>query len=261
MLLPTATLLLIAAATLPASVGVPVGAPDAEAAATTVVRDSDDVAIDADLRTADASDDAAPRQRGRRGEPRGDLWRRPLAPEQIEQVIGVAGEVVPEWGERLRALQNSDPEALDRALASSGRRLMSLAALRQRSPELYALKVAELRNQMELRRLGGVLRQALAEGRSDDAAATRAEIRRLAERQVDFGLRTRAEELAAMDAALLRMRLELAEEAKRRQQSIDDLVEAIESGRGAERVDGVSGPVAIGAGVDAPRAPRSAADR
>lgn len=186
---------------------------------------------------------APPRLRGRRpeGERRGEFGRRPLAPEQIDALIEVASEVVPEWGERLRNLRRENPESLDRAIAANGRRLVALSMLRQRNPELYRMKVEELRNQMELRRLGVSLRDALTEGRAEEAEAIRRSVRALAERQVDFGLRIRAEELAAMDAALRKMREELEQEAVRRQQSIADLVAAVEAGEELPEIDEVAG--------------------
>lgn len=174
-----------------------------------------------------------PRPRLRRGEPDRSAEgaaRRPLSPERIEEVIAAASEVVPEWGDRLRALRDESPEALDRAIAANGRRLVALSMLRQRSPELYRMKVEELRNHVELRRLGAALRASSAEGRAEVAAELRARVRSLAERQVDFGLRIRAEELAAMDAALRKMRQDLEQDAVRREQSISELLEAVEAG-------------------------------
>lgn len=189
--------------------------------------------------------------------------RRPLSPERIEEVIAAASEVVPEWGDRLRALRDESPEALDRAIAANGRRLVALSMLRQRSPELYRMKVEELRNHVELRRLGAALRAASAEGRPEVAAELRARVRTLAERQVDFGLRIRAEELAAMDAALRKMRQELEQDAVRREQSISELLEAVEAGEELPEPDEIpaerpprSGERMPPRGAPPPRAPR-----
>jgi hypothetical protein len=103
--------------------------------------------------------------------------------------------------------------------------------LRERNPDLYKMKVEELRNQMELRRLSGLMRE-LAEAGDDAAiASTREEIRVLAAKHVDLGLRTRAMELAAMDEAIRRMRTELEAESLARDSAIDELVAAVEAGR------------------------------
>lgn len=171
------------------------------------------------------------------GSERGEGPRRRLSPEQIEQVIEVAREVFPDWASRLEELRSADPEAIDRALANNARRLFALAMLRDRNPELYAMKVEELRNQMELRRLSEKLREAAAAGKADEAAGIRKQIRILATRHVDLGLRTRAMELSAMDEAIRRMRIELEEESLARDAAIDTLVEAVEAGRPLEPID------------------------
>jgi len=177
-----------------------------------------------------------PWTRGGRGDRDGagagaDLPRR-LSPEQVEMVIEVAKEVFPDWGARLEQMRASDPEALERAIASNARRLFSLAMLRRRNPELYELKASELRNQMELRRLSEALAALRGSGADEEAiGALRTQIRVLATTQVDLELRTRALELAAMDEALRRMKDELEVDTNARAESIDSLVEAVESGR------------------------------
>jgi|GEM_PF-978021 hypothetical protein len=164
---------------------------------------------------------------------RGAGPRRRLSPEQIDAIVEVAGEVFPDGGARLRELRERDPEALERVLGRQARRLFTLAMLRQRNPELYALKLEELRNQMELRTLAARHEELQAQG--DSAAAQRDEIqdriRSIAERQVDLGLRVRGLELAAMDEAIRRMRAELATDAENREAAVAEMVELVLSGR------------------------------
>jgi len=175
-----------------------------------------------------------------RGEFRGDGrpggQRRPLSPEQIDAIVAVAVEVFPDGGARLRELRERDPEALERVLGRQARRLFALAMLRDRNPELYALKLEELRNQMELRTLAARHAALGAEQVEDTEAASErgrieARIREIAEQQVDLGLRVRGLELAAMDEAIRRMRTELAEDAGNRDVAIDEMVEVVLSGR------------------------------
>jgi len=158
--------------------------------------------------------------------------RRRLSPEQIDAIVEVASEVFPDGGNRLRELRERDPATLERVLGRQARRFFGLAMLRQRNPELYALKLAELRNQMELRTLAAQ-HDELAEGDASSESA-RAEIetriRAIAERQVDLGLRVRGLELAAMDEAIRRMRTELAEDAEHRDAAISEMVERVLAG-------------------------------
>ncbi|MFM1889838.1 MAG: hypothetical protein RLZZ565_595 [Planctomycetota bacterium] len=165
------------------------------------------------------------------GPDRGPDGPRRLSPEQVERVIETAREVFPEWASRIEELREQDPEGLDRAIAGNARRLFALAMLRDRNPDLYKMKVEELRNQMELRRLSGLMRELAESGDQVALASTREEIRVLAAKHVDLGLRTRATELAAMDEAIRRMRAELEADSLARDAAIDELVAAVEAGR------------------------------
>ena len=171
-----------------------------------------------------------PRGDGAAPERSDDPMRR-LSPEQIELVLETAREIFPEWAERLESLREQDPEGLDRAIAGNARRLFALAMLRDRNPDLFKMKVEELRNQMELRRLSEKMRELAEIG--DEAAidSMREEIRVLAAKHIDLGLRTRAMELAAMDEAIRRMRTELEADSLARDTAIDELVAAVEAGR------------------------------
>lgn len=165
------------------------------------------------------------------GPERGDDRMRRLSPEQIELVVETAREIFPEWAERLESLREQDPEGLDRAIAGNARRLFALAMLRDRNPDLFKMKVEELRNQMELRRLSARMQELAEIGDQAAIDSTREEIRVLAEKHVDLGLRTRAMELAAMDEAIRRMRTELEADSLARDTAIDELVAAVEAGR------------------------------
>lgn len=171
-----------------------------------------------------------PRVEGDAPDREGDRPRR-MSPEQIERVLATAREIFPEWADRLEQLREQDPEALERAVAGNARRLFALATLRERSPDLYKMKVEELRSQMELRRLADHMQELADAGDAAALESTREEIRVLATKHVDLGLRTRAMELAAMDEAIRRMRTELEADSLARDAAIDELVAAVEAGR------------------------------
>lgn len=206
--------------------------------------------------------DAAPRRfagEDERREGRATVQRRRLSPEQIDAIVDVASEVFPDGGSRLREMRERDPAALEGVLGRQARRLFALAMLRQRNPELYTLKVEELRNQMELRTLAAQ-REELSEEDESGAASRRrieARIRAIAERQVDLGLRVRGLELAAMDEAINRMRAELAEDARERDAAIAEMVDLVLSGRQLPTSDirPDSGPRGVWGGRERPGRP------
>lgn len=206
---------------------------------------------------------------------RGPAQRRRLSSEQIEMVLDVAKEVFPDGAERLRVLRERDPAAFERTLGRQGRRLFALSMLRERNPDLYELKVEELRNQMQLRDLGA--RFAALGAETEANAAERLEIestiRAIAKRQVDLGLRVRGLELAAMDEAIRRMRVELAADVEQRDTAVSAMVESVLSGRELPPPDLRSDPAPRGGwsgrggrmerpdGEPGERRPRGEADR
>ncbi|HMN94910.1 MAG TPA: hypothetical protein PKC43_00770 [Phycisphaerales bacterium] len=164
----------------------------------------------------------------------------PLSAEQVDGLIEVAEAIAPEWAEWLRNHRESDPEALRRAIGTHGRRLVALAVLREQSPDLYALKIDELRIQREVGDVGRRYRIAAAAG--DEAAASRLleELRQKVTQQVDKELRARAAELVALDLQLKALQKQLEEEHRQLTQDtgnraarIDDLVRSIATLRGA----------------------------
>jgi hypothetical protein len=68
-----------------------------------------------------------------------------LTPELIERVLEVANEIDPVLASRLRASRQRDPASFQRALLTSGRRLVAMAELKQADPKLYETKLAELK--------------------------------------------------------------------------------------------------------------------
>ena len=90
---------------------------------------------------------AAPDRTAPEGRPRGDAASRgrrmseALTVEELAEVIAVAQEISPEWGEGLRTRLAEDPDGLRQAIASAGPRLVGLAMLKRSHPELYALRI------------------------------------------------------------------------------------------------------------------------
>lgn len=155
--------------------------------------------------------------------------------DAIGTIIEVASDVSPEWGAQLRARQSEDPEGLRRSIASNGRRLIALAVLRDQEPDLYRLKVSELRIQAATDAAVAAFRGAVTSGDEREAAVLLEDVRRHARMQIDHDLRTRAEELAALDLQVRRLKDRLAEDSLNRDSRIAELLEALIEGDAASR--------------------------
>lgn len=170
-------------------------------------------------------------ERPRRGE--GGRWRAdgPMPQEMMDRVIAVARDVSPDLARQLEERRSQAPEAMTQAMRQNARRLMALAVVKERNPALYAVRVEDLRLQLELRDLGEAFRAATAAGDTDRAAALAAQIAAKARAQVDVDLKARAQELLALDEQMKSMREELLEEEKRTEQRVAERIAAVKEGR------------------------------
>lgn len=85
-----------------------------------------------------------------RGFGRGD---RDFTPEQVERVMQVVRDLDPDRAVRLEELRTSEPERFTMGLARAGRHLLGLSLLKDRDPDLYELKIAELRLSQQINRI------------------------------------------------------------------------------------------------------------
>ena len=139
----------------------------------------------------------------------------------------MVGELNPEWRNTLTTLKSEEPEAFQQAIMRHGRRFWQLVELREQNPSLYALRLEEIRTQERLRRLARAYRESVDVGPSAESDRMLEELKQLALVQIDLQLRVRGEELAAMDEALKRLRLELLEELDDRNARAEALLERL----------------------------------
>lgn len=171
---------------------------------------------------------APPARRPDPGRPRPDG---PMSPEMAERIIAVARDVSPDLAKELAARQQSAPDEMSQSMRQNARRLMAMAVLKERNPDLYAIRVEDLRLQLELRSLGDRWRAARDAKDDASAAAVLAQIEAKCRAQADLDLKARAQELVALDAQLKSMREELVREQARSAERVAERVEATKSGQ------------------------------
>ena len=154
-----------------------------------------------------------------------DLTRRELTDEELARAIRIASRVSEEWGKTLATRAEQDPIQLKAAMRSTGRRILALMSLEERSPSLFEAKIAELRAQGETARAGEALRR--AEDRMREAGeeapqtaeaeaeltALRAALDATVAKQVAATLVVRREEIRAVEARLARAKEEVERDA------------------------------------------------
>ncbi|MCC6580819.1 MAG: hypothetical protein IT440_10290 [Phycisphaeraceae bacterium] len=145
------------------------------------------------------------------GPRRGPMGNEPLSPDEREQALRLLEDVNPELGDKIKLWRDINPERVDQVLAGIQPRLRPLMALQQSDPQLYDLKVQDLRLETQTRRLASSVRHASAE----NAPALRQQLKTVVTQHFDLRQQIRQREL---------------ENLRRR---IDDLQKQIETRRDA----------------------------
>jgi hypothetical protein len=160
---------------------------------------------------------------GTGGGPGAEVWE--------ERLLAVVRDVAPEWAARVQERLAADPEGTRRQLAQNGRRFMGLVALRDRNPELYRLKVQEIRLQNEARVAAVAYHDALEGGDTKAIAAAEERLHAVARKAVDANLKARGEELKALAEAVERFKEELLRDAQRIDEQTAELVKQLSERR------------------------------
>jgi len=133
----------------------------------------------------------------------------PLTAELIDACLAVAQDIDTQLAAQLRQLRKDDPEQFERRLRHS-RRLIALAELWQRDPDLYDLKKLELNVDAEVIRLARETRKARREGRTADAEALEKQLQAQVILQLGFSIRAREDYLCRLQELVQQLESELA---------------------------------------------------
>jgi len=151
--------------------------------------------------------------------------------EMIDRVIAVARDVSPELATQLAEQCTKSPDEMSQAMRQSARRLVALAVLKERNPDLYAIRVEDVRLQLELRTLGDAYRAAEAAGDATKVAALGVQIAAKVRVQVDIDLKARAQELVALDEQMKAMRDDLVKEQRSTDVRVAERTDAVKNGQ------------------------------
>lgn len=186
-----------------------------------------------------------------------DLARRELTDEELARAIRIATRVSEEWGKTLAARAEQDPIQLKVAMRSTGRRILALMSLEERSPELFEAKIVELRAQGETARAGDALRRAQERASGADAddnsrapsdgkldvelTELRAALDAAVARQVVATIAVRREEIRAIESRLARAKDDIERDAAEPSRLVEEIrARALAPRDGRGGVDGGS---------------------
>lgn len=160
----------------------------------------------------------------------GDGPRRELSEEEIDRVIATAREVNAQWADELMKLRQSDPKALRERLGREARKLMGLSMMKEREPDLYRVRVEDIRVQNKIRELGEAWNAVHKSGDIVAQETLMKDIELNAHKQVELDLQARGFEFVALDKSLKDARKKLQEDIRDRDKSIAEIIQAIRKG-------------------------------
>jgi len=156
-----------------------------------------------------------------------------LTPEMVEQCLGVAQDIDAGMANKLKSLRRQNPEQFDERLRHSAK-LVALAALKQRDPNLYQLTLTELRVDQQVAALAEELRNALASGGAEKSVSLRQQLLNLVRLQTAFAFRAKQEYVCRLEEFVDRLEKDLDREARSLDAAVEKRMAALEAPRPPE---------------------------
>jgi hypothetical protein len=150
----------------------------------------------------------------------------PLTPELTEQVIEVATEIDRELADQLCELRARDPEGFERAVRTTGTRLIVMAQLRQRDPELYQFKLNELRYDAQVKKKARLVYESRATG-SGDMDSLRRDLEDLVRIQVALSIKSKVEYLQRLRDHVQSLEASIEADARSFNETVDSRIERL----------------------------------
>lgn len=122
-----------------------------------------------------------------------------------EEVLVVAEDLDPRLSERLRSLQDSDPEGFAERIAASTQ-LRALVDMRREDRRAYDLKILEFKTDAKVRTLAATVRQAREDGDDAAFASGREELRMQLRIQAGMRLANRLLQIERMEDMVEKLR-------------------------------------------------------
>jgi len=123
---------------------------------------------------------------------------------------------------------------------------MGLSMMKEREPNLYRVRVEDIRVQNQIRELGEAWNVAQKSGNVSSQETLMKDIELNAHKQVELDLQARGFEFVALDKSLKDARKKLQDDIRDRDKSIAEIIEAIRKGeepKFGRRQSGMGGPL------------------
>jgi len=151
--------------------------------------------------------------------------QRKMPANMVEHVMAVAEEIDPDLAAQLARMCESDPDAFHKICRRQGQRLGSLIRLRESDPELYEVKVTELKTDAEIYKTAEELR-----GLDKDEPHTQAkiaELQGLVRARTALSLRAQTLHIGRLEDHILGLQAKLKDTTTRFDEIVNERVEQL----------------------------------
>lgn len=144
-----------------------------------------------------------------------------LSPEQLKEALSILHEIDPAKAQRMEAWLKTNPDAAKGVVLPAIPKLMQMGYLKRHSPEMYQLRLSDMKLTSETEELARQYRQA-SEAKDPKAAALQAQMK--AKLTEHFTLRQKIQEaeLAALEKRIAELRELIAARKSSQEQLIQD---------------------------------------
>lgn len=185
---------------------------------------------------SDERRDRPPGERGGAGQEDGERrrwdWRRQppqISAEFRNHVIAVVQDLQnqPMSEEQREKLAAMKPDEFLRVFQDNAGTILAFARLRERTPDLYELKIRDYRLMREVRSLAAEVRRLHAANDHEAATALEGKMRVLVSEQFEIDLKARAIELRLLEERVASMKKELDERREEKEAHVDQRVKRV----------------------------------
>jgi hypothetical protein len=165
-----------------------------------------------------------------------DGWRhmspaKTLSDEEIQALLPIVREAMPELGARLEKMGKEHPERLRAFLSRVAPRLQEMQRLKKDDPQEYQRRVAEAHGRLKVARALKSYHEAVHEGDTAAAEKRKAELRQMLSESFTARQQRMEEELKRMEQRLAKLRVEMRQRFADRDKLIDQRLQELLDGR------------------------------
>lgn len=145
-----------------------------------------------------------------------------LTPEMIDRCLEVARDIDPAMGRQLARRRETHPQDFESALRQQHAwRLLAMAQLKQRDPELYATRLGEFSQSLQVNRVAVNLRVAMAANDETLVESLKDQLRAMLQMQLAMSIKARGDYLCRLEEKMQKVRDEIDREAENFQATIE----------------------------------------